>query len=136
MKGLLIGQRFAISIVAVVGFVLVAVQAFAEDHLCKGSPRLIGACRHVTGGSLWLTADAGYVITFKNKRSLTIDPAPSSDWDMPDWLADIMNRDLRAVAVGDFEVCPVPRRIGPTVCIESASNLVIRYRDGRTEKRP
>ena len=135
MKGPLIKQRLAIATVAVVGSVVLTVQTFAEDHVCKGSPKVIGACRHVYG-NLYLSADAGYVITFLDKPTVFVEPSAGSDKDMPDWLAKIMDSDLHANAQGDFEICPLRRRLGPTACIEAASNMLIEYRDGRTERRP
>jgi len=131
--------RTSVRVAAVLGLLFVASVAVAEEHVCKQSSKLIGACRKVHGDVLF-SADALVVLALEGERMrLSVSAPPGSDWDMPHNVTSILDDDLHAYIAGDFEVCPVPVDIGfvdGAVCIESAANLEITYGDGRKVRKP
>ena len=110
---------------------VIVIPVFAAQPKCKGNPKVIGACYSVHGR---LSRGADTVVlrlwSVGTKRMLGITRGPTlDDAGFPIWPQSLKFTSGDEDIYGDFEVCPfTPERKGAMqfVCIESASNLVVK----------
>jgi hypothetical protein len=118
------------------------VPAFAAPPKCKGNPQVIGACYSVHGRLNPRSADTIRLRLWPvgTKRMLGIAGGPVIDDAVAPIYPNNIKFDSSTEAIyGDFEVCPfTPEREGAMqlVCIESASNLVVKRFSNAEPKKP
>jgi hypothetical protein len=119
-------------ITALVLIMLFSTSAFCQSRLCKGNPKVIGACYVIHGRARFGNGTPTLRIwPVGTKRILGVTAGTTAD-DAEDPIVPeemmVFTRDVEAV-FGDFEVCPfTPERKGHMqfVCIESATKLFIK----------
>ena len=103
-----------------------------QTRMCKGNPKLVGACYMIHGRATFGSGTPAVRIwPVGTHRMLGITAGPIAD-DADDPIAPksmlLFNPGVQSI-FGDFEVCPfTPEKKGhmQNVCVESASNLVVK----------
>jgi hypothetical protein len=112
---------------------LLAVPVFGEHAKCKANPQVVNACYIVHGRATFGNGTPGLRIwPVGTKRMLGITAGPvADDADEPIAPRNLLKHfDGKSWVYGDFEVCPfTAERKGymQMVCVESASNLVVKH---------
>ena len=116
-------------VLLVLGAILLASLSFAEsERPCKANPYQVAPCFRVRGRLMYyMGAPSPRIWRIGTKRILGVSESHPQVRQMPKSLQEKLKLD--EAIYGDFEVCPFEKeRPGhmQLVCIESASNLVVK----------
>jgi hypothetical protein len=126
----------SIQMEALVLIVLLVGPAFAKSPSCKGNPKVVSACYVVHGRATFGNGTPTLRIwPVGTKRMLGVTAGPiADDADDPIVPKNFGIPNGAEAVYGDFEVCPFTlERKGhmKMVCVESASNLAVKYPSSR-----